>query len=93
MKQVSFKQTESAMFNLDSLRTKLWNEWYETNDESLQERIDEIEALVWKIQRRRMTQKEWNRVQELVAERQMQRYATCLNNGLDERIAAGAFED
>lgn len=93
MKQVSFKQTESALFNLDSLRTKLWNEWYETNDDALQERIEEIENLFSKVQRGRMTSKEWNRVQELVAERQMQRYATCLNNGLDERIAAGAFED
>lgn len=30
---------------------------------------------------------------ELVAERQMQRYITCLNSGMDERIAAGAFDD
>lgn len=97
MKHVSFKQTESAMFNLDSLRTRLFNEWYETNDDEqaagLQARIDEIEALVWKIQSGRMTRKEWDRVQELVAERKMQRYITCLNGGIDEKVAAGAFED
>lgn len=29
MKQISFKQTESALFNLDSMRTKLLNEQYE----------------------------------------------------------------
>lgn len=54
MKQISFKQTESAMFNLDSLRAKLWNEWYETNDKELQARIDEIEYLIGRIQRGRM---------------------------------------
>ena len=41
----------------------------------------------------RVTRKEWDRIQELVAERQMQRYVTCLNSGMDERTAAGAFED
>ena len=93
MKQISFKQMESALFNLDSLRTKLWNEWYETNNEKLQERIEEIENLFGNIQMGRLTRKEWDRVQELVAERQMQRYITCLNNGIDENIATGAFED
>ena len=93
MKQIPFKQTESVMFNLDSLRTKLWNEWYETNNEELQTQIDEIEYLIGRIQRGRMKQSEWDRIQELVVERQMQRYVTCLHKGLDENIAAGAFND
>lgn len=50
MKQISFKQTESALFNLDSMRTKLLNEQYEQpeREEELQKRIDEIENLLEK---------------------------------------------
>lgn len=40
-----------------------------------------------------VTRKEWERIQELVAERKMQRYINCINSGMDEKIAAGAFED
>ena len=29
MEKISFRQTESALFNLDSMRTKLLNEQYE----------------------------------------------------------------
>ena len=48
MKQISFKQTESALFNLDSMRTKLLNEQYEQpeREDELQNRIDEIENLL-----------------------------------------------
>lgn len=50
MKQISFKQTESALFNLDSMRTKLLNEQYEQpeREDELQKRIDEIENLLEK---------------------------------------------
>ena len=41
----------------------------------------------------RVTRSEWDRIQEIVNERQMQRYVTCLNSGMDERAAAGAFDD
>lgn len=94
MKQISFRQTESALFNLDSMRTKLLNEQYEQPErEELQKRIDEIENLLEKMQLGRVTRSEWNRIQEIVNERQMQRYITCLNSGMDERTAAGAFDD
>ena len=85
MKQISFRQTESALFNLDSMRTKLLNEQYEREDE-LQRRIDEIENLLGKMHFGRVTRSEWNRIQEIVNERQMQRYVTCLNSGMDERV-------
>lgn len=97
MKQISFKQTESALFNLDSLRTKLLNERYEAyehgNENELQERIDEVENLLSKMHFGRVTQAEWNRISELVNERKMQRYVTCINSGMDERNAGDAFED
>ena len=95
MKQISFKQTESALFNLDSMRTKLLNEQYEQpeREDELQKRIDEIENLLEKMHFGRVTKSEWNRIQEIVNERQMQRYVNCLNSGMDEGLAAGAFCD
>lgn len=114
MKTISFKQVESALFNLDSMRTKLMNERDEAYEcaceafakkdrelsrklgdeaDEIEARIDEVEELLGKMRSGRVTRKEWDRIQELVAERQMQRYVTCLNSGMDERAAAGAFED
>ena len=95
MKQISFRQTESALFNLDSMRTKLLVEQYEQpeREEELQVRIDEVENLLGKMHFGRITKSEWDRIQEIVNERKMQRYVTCLNIGMDERTAAGAFED
>lgn len=95
MRQISFKQTESALFNLDSMRTKLLNEQCEQpeREDELQERIDEIENLLEKMHFGRVTKSEWNRIQEIVNERQMQRYVKCLTSGMDERVAAGAFCD
>ena len=95
MKTISFKQTESALFNLDSMRTKLLNEQYEQpeREEELQKRIDEVENLLEKMYFGSVTRSEWRRIQEIVNERQMQRYVTCLNRGMDERDAAGAFDD
>ena len=95
MKTISFKQTESALFNLDSMRTKLLNEQYEQpeREDELQERIDEIENLLGKMYFGRVTKSEWERIQEIVNERQMQRYVTCLNSGMDEKTAADAFDD
>lgn len=97
MKQLSLRQTESAFFNLDSLRTKLLNERYEAyekgNDDEVQKRIDEVENLLGKMHFGRVTAKEWSRICELVNERKMQRYITCLNSGMDEKTASGAFDD
>ena len=114
MKTISFKQVESALFNIDSMRTKLMNERDEAYEraceafakkdrelsrklgdeaDEIEARIDEVEELLGKMRSGRVTRKEWDRVQELVAERQMQRYVTCLNSGMDERTAAGAFDD
>ena len=95
MKKISFRQTESALFNLDSMRTKRLNEQYEQpeREEELQKRIDEIENLLEKMDFGRVTRSEWNRMQEMVNEGQMVRYVTCLNSGMDEKVAAGAFDD
>ena len=95
MKQISFRQTESALFNLDSMRVKLLNEQYEQpeREEELQERIDEVENLLEKMHFGRVTRSEWNRIQEIVSERQMQRYVTCINSGMEESVASGAFDD
>lgn len=97
MKQLSLRQTESALFNLDSLRTKLLNERYEVyekgNEDEVQKRIDEVENLLEKMHFGRVTVKEWLRICELVNERKMQRYLTCLNSGMDEKTASGAFDD
>lgn len=100
MKTISFKQTESALFNLDSLRTKLYVQQSELAEvkkyaeaDALDERIEEVEDLLGKMKSGRVTRKEWARIQELVAERRMQRYTTCLNSGMDESVAAGALDD
>ena len=95
MNKISFRQTESALFNLDSMHTKLLNEQYEQpeQEEELQKRIDEIENLLEKMYFGRVTKSEWNRIQEIVNERRTQRYVTCLNSGMDEEVAAGAFGD
>lgn len=95
MKQISFRQTESALFNLDSMRTKLLNEQYEHPelDEELQKQIDVVEHLLERMYFGKITRSEWNKIQEIVNERKMQRYIACLANGMDERMAAGAFED
>ena len=95
MNKISFRQTESALFNLDSMRTKLLNEQYEQpeREEELQKRIDEIENLLEKMDFGRVSRAEWDRIQDIVNERQLQRYVTCLNSGMDEKAAAGAFDD
>ena len=114
MKTISFKQVESALFNLDSMRTKLMNERDEAYEraceafakkdrelsrkfgdeaDEIEARIDEVEELLGKMHFGSVTHKEWDRIQEIVAERKFQRYTACLNSGMDERIAAGAFED
>ncbi len=95
MTQISFKQTESALFNLDSMRTKLLNEQYEQpeREEELQKRIDEIEDLLGKMHFGRVTKSEWNRIQEIVNERKMQRYTACLKAGMNEKDAGYAFSN
>ena len=95
MKQISFRQTESALFNLDSMRTKLLNEQYEQpeREDELQKQIDAIEHLLEKMHFGRITRSEWDKIQEIVNERKMQRYIVCLANGMDERMAAEALED
>ena len=94
MRTISFKQVESALFNLDSMRTKLLNERDDNENEAeeIQAKVDEVEELISRLRSGRITCKDC-RIQALVAERQMQRYAACLNSGVDERTAAGAFED
>lgn len=99
MKTISLKQVESAMFNLDSLRTKLMNkrdEAFYTDEveyDRLEAKINEIETLMSKMNYRRISASNWERIQVLVNERKMQRYTACINSGMDERRAAYAFED
>lgn len=71
MKKISFRQKESAIFNLDSMCTKLLNEQYEhtEREDEFMKRIDEIEDLLKKMQFGRITLSEWNRIQEIVNER------------------------
>lgn len=94
MTQISFKQTESALFNLDSMRTKLLNEQYEQpeREEESQKRIDEIENLLEKMHFGRVSAKEWARICELVNERKMQRYTACLKV-MNEKDAGYALMD
>lgn len=85
-KNITLKEWDSALFNLDSMRTSL----LECDDSS---KIEEIENLLRKMYMRKITYKEWKRIKEIVAERQMQRYITCVNNGIDENVSAEAFDD
>lgn len=100
MKTISYKQAESALFNLDSLRTNLLVQQAELSEakkyaeaDALDARIEEVEDLLGKMHFGCVTRKEWARIRELVAERQMQRYISCFNSGMDERTAAEAFDD
>lgn len=94
-KCISFKEVESIRFNMDSMRTKLLNEQYENPDrfDEYQVKIDEIETLMSRLNGGRLKVSELERVREIVNERKFQRYVTCLNAGLSEQIAGGAFND
>lgn len=95
MKRITARQWDSALFNLDSMRVKLLNEQYEQpeRDEELQPHIDEVEDLLTKIHFGNVKVSDWARIQEIVHERQMQRYIFCINSGMDEQTASGAFDD
>lgn len=98
MKKIPFRQTESALFNLDSMRVRLLNMQYEQYEhpeqyDVLQSLIDEVEYLLEKMYTGSVTRSEWNRIQEIVNERKMQRYIACLNSGLDESVSSFAFDD
>lgn len=96
MKSITVKETESILFNLDSMRIKLLNEQYEhpEKEDEYQVKIDEVEELLHAIDwKGRMTNEQLNRAREIVAERQLKRYVTCLNAGLFEEVAGGAFYD
>ena len=64
------------------------------NDESdLMDLMDEASDLEWIAKSRKVTSKEYGRIKAIVTWRVEQRYMTCLNAGLDENVAAGAFSD
>ena len=93
---ISFKDWSSALFNLDSMRTALQVQRDNVSDSEIDKidaKINEVEDLLGKMHFGCVTRKEWVRIMELVAERRMQRYTTCLNNEMDENIAAGAFNE
>lgn len=100
MKQISFKQTDSARFNLDSLREKLLLQEYDLiNEQKYEEagktrqQIDEIETLLEKCISEELNSPEWNRIQELVNIRKYQRYICCVNSGMNEQMTGYAFDD
>lgn len=68
MEKISFRQKESALFNLDNTWVKLMNELYENpeREDELLNRIDEINNLIDKVHIGRVTRSEWNRIQEIV---------------------------
>lgn len=93
---ISFKSWDSALFNLDSMRTALQVQRDNVSGSEtakIDAKINEVEELLGKMHFGRVTRKEWARIQGLVAERRMQRYTSCLNSGMDESVAAGAFDD
>ena len=105
-KVISRSQWESAMFNLDSMRGHflyeidliLAGKSDENQDDAkmlkeYHEKVEEIENLISSLQSGRIKTSEWNRIQQIVKERQMMRYTTCLASGMDEATAAGAFQD
>lgn len=55
--------------------------------------IDEAGNLEWKAKAGKVTGKEYGRIKALVEWRIYQRYARCMASGMDERTAAGCFED
>lgn len=89
-KFISARETDSILFNLDSMRTKLLNQrddaFYTDSDlyDKYQERIDEIESILSAMNYGKLTTAQLKRAREIVAERQYQRYVTCLNAGLSE---------
>lgn len=100
MRTVSRSKWESAMFNLDSMRTKLLNQRDEAREakdyaveDKAEERLEEVESLLSSMMTGQVTKGQWRRIEVIVAERRMERYTTCLAAGMDERMAAGAFTD
>ncbi len=100
---------QSMKFNLDSMRTHLLNMRDEFRDGTLKggveicgrkvdfctidDLIDEVEDLLDKAVYGMVTGKEYGRIKAISEERQMLRYITCINAGMPEWKAAGAFTD
>lgn len=64
-----------------------------TCEEDLEELLDESFELEWIAKSRKVTGKEYGRIKEIVNWRVMQRYMTCLANGMDESDAGACFSD
>ncbi len=97
-----YRVNESELFNLDSMRTHLQVLRYDAIDAGNRELEDQLDAQIDEIEG--LMEKAWyvgalvdwptlKRIREIKAERQMQRYATCLAAGMSEERAAGAFDD
>ncbi len=61
--------------------------------DDIQALIEEADELASAAKGRGLTSEQYGRAKEMVEWRVMQRYATCLNSGMDERTAGGCFED
>lgn len=64
-----------------------------TGEEDLEELLDESSELEWIAKSRKVTGKEYGRIKELVNWRVMQRYITCIANGMSESKAGVCFRD
>ena len=66
----------------------------EINDEGDLLRLkDECNELEWTSKSGKVTSKEYGRIKEIVEWRVMNRYITCINNGMDENKAGACFDD
>lgn len=99
MKQLSYKQTDRALFNLSSMLDKLECDKYDALEEenwakieSIQEQINTIEKLLNKMYTGKVKASEWALIQKIVSEREFIRYNTCLVAGMSEQEAGKCFE-
>ena len=94
-------------FNLESMHTKVWCHIYDMRDglydtvelmgetmdiNTLFDFLDELENLM-AVANGKVTGKEYGRIKAISDERNMIRYATCLNKGMSEADAGLAFFD
>lgn len=108
MEQRKYFVKENYRFNLDSMITKVWCYIYDIqegkyeyvylmgrkmDEEALDVFKDECEDLLLKAQCGKVTGKEYGRIKAISDERNIIRYATCLEKGMSENDAGYAFFD
>jgi len=63
------------------------------DEDDVQEIIDEADKLEWIAKSGKVTGKEYGRIKQIAEWRALQRYCTCLANGMSERDAGMCFAD